>query len=49
MPALQGDQRTALKLQQLKGFFLIAERVAPTSVDDASIVLGQGVVEVGNT
>jgi hypothetical protein len=46
---LQGDQRTALKLQQLKGFFLIAERVAPTSVDDASIVLGQGVVEVYDT
>lgn len=44
---LSGDQRTALRLQHLKGFVLVAERVARAGAgDEAAALIGQGVLEV---
>lgn len=46
---LQGDQRTALRLQHLKGFVLAAERIAEAgNLESAAIVLQQGLLEVYN-
>lgn len=44
---LSGDQRTALRLQHLKGFVLAADRVAEAGQrDEAGILVQQGVLEV---
>ncbi len=44
---VSGDQRTALRLQHLKGFLLVAERVAQTgAAADAGILVQQGLLEV---
>ncbi len=44
---LEGDQRTALRLQHLKGFVLAAEQIATTGKsEEAAIVLQQGLLEV---
>lgn len=44
---LSGEARTALRLQHLKGFLLIAERVAEgDATDEAAVLVGQGVLEV---
>jgi hypothetical protein len=42
-----GDQRTALRLQQLKGFLLIAARVAEgDTTEEAGVLVAQGLLEV---
>lgn len=42
-----GDQRTALQLQRLKGFVLIAARTAETGAPtEASVLVAQGLLEV---
>lgn len=42
-----GDQRTALRLQHLKGFLLVAERVAEAGMPtDAGVLVQQGLLEV---
>jgi hypothetical protein len=44
---VNGAQRTALRLQHLKGFVMIAERVAQSGgADEAAALVGQGVLEV---
>lgn len=44
---LEGDARTALRLQHLKGFVLIAQRIAEgDTAAEASVLVGQGVLEV---
>lgn len=46
---LSGDQRTALHLQHLKGFVLIAERVAQSDPAAAAILVQQGKLEAYDT
>jgi hypothetical protein len=44
---LAGDQLTALRLEHLKGFLLIAEKVAEAGAsDDAAVLVAQGLLEV---
>ena len=44
---VRGDQLTALRLQHLKGFVLVAQRVAQSGAgDEAAALVGQGVLEV---
>lgn len=44
---VSGDQRTALRLQHLKGFLLVAERVAQAgAAADAGMLVQQGLLEV---
>lgn len=44
---LSGDARTALRLQHLKGFVLVAQQVAEgDTVDEAAVLVSQGVLEV---
>lgn len=43
---VSGDQRTALRLQHLKGFLLVSARVAESDPPAASALVGQGVLEV---
>lgn len=44
---LEGPARTAMRLQQLKGFVLIAQRVAEVgAAPEAGALVGQGVLEV---
>ncbi|MEQ1617021.1 MAG: hypothetical protein ABL883_01595 [Terricaulis sp.] len=43
---VEGAQRTALRLQHLKGFVLVAERVAADAPADAAVLVGQGLLEV---
>lgn len=44
---LAGDQITALRLEHLKGFLLVAEKVAETGAsDEAAVLVAQGVLEV---
>lgn len=44
---LEGPARTALRIQQLKGFVLIAQRVAASGkAPEAGALVGQGVLEV---
>jgi hypothetical protein len=43
---VEGAQRTALRLQHLKGFVLVAERVAGDAPGDAAVLVAQGLLEV---
>ncbi len=43
---VEGAQRTALRLQHLKGFVLVAERVAGEAPADAAVLVAQGLLEV---
>ncbi|MEQ1707668.1 MAG: hypothetical protein ABL864_04990 [Terricaulis sp.] len=43
---VSGDQRTALRLQHLKGFLLVSALVAASDPPAASALVGQGVLEV---
>ncbi len=46
---MSGDQRTALRLQHLKGFLLVSELVARSDPPAAGALVGQGVLEVYET
>jgi hypothetical protein len=43
---IDGPARTALRLQHLKGFVLIAHQIASTQPAEAAVLVGQGVLEV---